>query len=42
MFTKIWWVHNLFTKKEEKKEKRKVSLLGGPEEGTGKLQSLQY
>uniref|UniRef100_A0A6Q2YWP1 G-protein coupled receptors family 3 profile domain-containing protein n=1 Tax=Esox lucius TaxID=8010 RepID=A0A6Q2YWP1_ESOLU len=23
MFTKIWWVHNLFTKKEEKKEKRK-------------------
>uniref|UniRef100_A0A8C7S648 Gamma-aminobutyric acid (GABA) B receptor, 1a n=1 Tax=Oncorhynchus mykiss TaxID=8022 RepID=A0A8C7S648_ONCMY len=25
MFTKIWWVHNLFTKKEEKKEKRKGS-----------------
>ncbi|XP_043940283.1 gamma-aminobutyric acid type B receptor subunit 1-like [Protopterus annectens] len=23
MFTKIWWVHTLFTKKEEKKEKRK-------------------
>ncbi|NXQ86721.1 GABR1 protein, partial [Nyctibius grandis] len=24
MFTKIWWVHTVFTKKEEKKEKRKV------------------
>uniref|UniRef100_A0A8C5A1S9 Gamma-aminobutyric acid (GABA) B receptor, 1a n=1 Tax=Gadus morhua TaxID=8049 RepID=A0A8C5A1S9_GADMO len=24
MFTKIWWVHTLFTKKEEKKEKKKV------------------
>uniref|UniRef100_UPI00398EAA45 gamma-aminobutyric acid type B receptor subunit 1 n=1 Tax=Pristiophorus japonicus TaxID=55135 RepID=UPI00398EAA45 len=23
MFTKIWWVHTVFTKKEEKKEKRK-------------------
>ncbi|XP_043940284.1 gamma-aminobutyric acid type B receptor subunit 1-like [Protopterus annectens] len=26
MFTKIWWVHTLFTKKEEKKEKRKQHL----------------
>uniref|UniRef100_A0AAY4ELI4 G-protein coupled receptors family 3 profile domain-containing protein n=1 Tax=Denticeps clupeoides TaxID=299321 RepID=A0AAY4ELI4_9TELE len=25
MFTKIWWVHTLFTKKDEKKEKKKVS-----------------
>jgi hypothetical protein len=25
MFTKIWWVHTVFTKKEEKKEWRKVS-----------------
>lgn len=33
MFTKIWWVHTVFTKKEEKKEKRKVR--GGPEEGVG-------
>ncbi|KAM6188470.1 gamma-aminobutyric acid type B receptor subunit 1 [Sarcoramphus papa] len=24
MFTKIWWVHTVFTKKEEKKEKRKT------------------
>uniref|UniRef100_A0A8C5CF69 Gamma-aminobutyric acid (GABA) B receptor, 1a n=1 Tax=Gadus morhua TaxID=8049 RepID=A0A8C5CF69_GADMO len=24
MFTKIWWVHTLFTKKEEKKEKKKL------------------
>lgn len=24
MFTKIWWVHTLFTKKDEKKEKKKV------------------
>uniref|UniRef100_A0A674PAD6 Gamma-aminobutyric acid type B receptor subunit 1 n=1 Tax=Takifugu rubripes TaxID=31033 RepID=A0A674PAD6_TAKRU len=24
MFTKIWWVHTLFTKKEEKKEKKKT------------------
>lgn len=30
MFTKIWWVHTVFTKKEEKKEKRKVrGDLGG-------------
>lgn len=27
MFTKIWWVHTVFTKKEEKKEWRKVSGL---------------
>lgn len=27
MFTKIWWVHTVFTKKEEKKEWRKVSCL---------------
>ncbi|XP_009272085.2 PREDICTED: gamma-aminobutyric acid type B receptor subunit 1, partial [Aptenodytes forsteri] len=27
MFTKIWWVHTVFTKKEEKKEKRKVLCL---------------
>ncbi|KAM7383044.1 hypothetical protein PAMP_002731 [Pampus punctatissimus] len=26
MFTKIWWVHTLFTKKEEKKEKKKQHL----------------
>uniref|UniRef100_A0AAX7VES1 G-protein coupled receptors family 3 profile domain-containing protein n=1 Tax=Astatotilapia calliptera TaxID=8154 RepID=A0AAX7VES1_ASTCA len=25
MFTKIWWVHTLFTKKDEKKEKKKQS-----------------
>uniref|UniRef100_A0A8C5RI48 Gamma-aminobutyric acid type B receptor subunit 1 n=1 Tax=Laticauda laticaudata TaxID=8630 RepID=A0A8C5RI48_LATLA len=24
MFTKIWWVHTVFTKKEEKKERRKT------------------
>ncbi|XP_055368949.1 gamma-aminobutyric acid type B receptor subunit 1 isoform X3 [Betta splendens] len=24
MFTKIWWVHTVFTKKDEKKDKRKV------------------
>ncbi|XP_077576332.1 gamma-aminobutyric acid type B receptor subunit 1-like isoform X2 [Stigmatopora nigra] len=24
MFTKIWWVHTLFTKKDEKKEKKKL------------------
>uniref|UniRef100_A0A8C6VTF1 Gamma-aminobutyric acid type B receptor subunit 1 n=1 Tax=Nothobranchius furzeri TaxID=105023 RepID=A0A8C6VTF1_NOTFU len=24
MFTKIWWVHTLFTKKDEKKERKKV------------------
>ncbi|NXO59307.1 GABR1 protein, partial [Aramus guarauna] len=35
MFTKIWWVHTVFTKKEEKKEKRKrttgetQALMGG-------------
>lgn len=27
MFTKIWWVHTVFTKKDEKKDKRKVNLL---------------
>lgn len=32
MFTKIWWVHTLFTKKEEKKEKKKV---GGRDGGVG-------
>ncbi|KAM6910176.1 gamma-aminobutyric acid type B receptor subunit 1 isoform 2-T2 [Xenentodon cancila] len=26
MFTKIWWVHTLFTKKDEKKEKKKQPL----------------
>uniref|UniRef100_A0A3Q1HWC5 G-protein coupled receptors family 3 profile domain-containing protein n=1 Tax=Anabas testudineus TaxID=64144 RepID=A0A3Q1HWC5_ANATE len=26
MFTKIWWVHTLFTKKDEKKEKKKQHL----------------
>uniref|UniRef100_A0A672G0G1 Gamma-aminobutyric acid type B receptor subunit 1 n=1 Tax=Salarias fasciatus TaxID=181472 RepID=A0A672G0G1_SALFA len=26
MFTKIWWVHTLFTKKEEKKERKKQHL----------------
>ncbi|XP_010793835.1 gamma-aminobutyric acid type B receptor subunit 1-like [Notothenia coriiceps] len=26
MFTKIWWVHTVFTKKEEKKDKRKVNV----------------
>ncbi|XP_039624625.1 gamma-aminobutyric acid type B receptor subunit 1 isoform X1 [Polypterus senegalus] len=26
MFTKIWWVHTVFTKKDEKKEKRKQHL----------------
>ncbi|XP_015259435.1 PREDICTED: gamma-aminobutyric acid type B receptor subunit 1-like [Cyprinodon variegatus] len=26
MFTKIWWVHTLFTKKDEKKEKKKPPL----------------
>lgn len=25
MFTKIWWVHTVFTKKDEKKDKRKVT-----------------
>uniref|UniRef100_A0A8C9YHB0 Gamma-aminobutyric acid type B receptor subunit 1 n=1 Tax=Sander lucioperca TaxID=283035 RepID=A0A8C9YHB0_SANLU len=25
MFTKIWWVHTVFTKKDEKKDKRKVN-----------------
>uniref|UniRef100_A0A674DLE1 Gamma-aminobutyric acid (GABA) B receptor, 1b n=1 Tax=Salmo trutta TaxID=8032 RepID=A0A674DLE1_SALTR len=25
MFTKIWWVHTVFTKKDDKKEKRKVN-----------------
>lgn len=29
MFTKIWWVHTVFTKKEEKKEWRKVSYFPG-------------
>ena len=28
MFTKIWWVHTVFTKKDEKKEKRKVNQSG--------------
>uniref|UniRef100_A0A8C6TKE1 Gamma-aminobutyric acid type B receptor subunit 1 n=1 Tax=Neogobius melanostomus TaxID=47308 RepID=A0A8C6TKE1_9GOBI len=27
MFTKIWWVHTLFTKKDEKNEKKKMQLL---------------
>lgn len=27
MFTKIWWVHTVFTKKDEKKDKRKVNPL---------------
>lgn len=27
MFTKIWWVHTVFTKKDEKKDKRKVNFL---------------
>lgn len=31
MFTKIWWVHTLFTKKEEKKEKKKVGRQNGRE-----------
>ncbi|XP_041270212.1 gamma-aminobutyric acid type B receptor subunit 1, partial [Onychostruthus taczanowskii] len=26
MFTKIWWVHTVFTKKDDKKDKRKNSL----------------
>ncbi|GAA6090623.1 gamma-aminobutyric acid type B receptor subunit 1 isoform X1 [Tachysurus ichikawai] len=26
MFTKIWWVHTVFTKKDEKKDKRKQHL----------------
>lgn len=26
MFTKIWWVHTVFTKKDEKKDKRKVNF----------------
>ncbi|XP_061530811.1 gamma-aminobutyric acid type B receptor subunit 1 isoform X1 [Phycodurus eques] len=26
MFTKIWWVHTLFTKKDDKKEKKKQQL----------------
>lgn len=46
MFTKIWWVHTVFTKKEEKKEWRKVSagrpplcLAAGP--GVMVLCSLQ-
>lgn len=30
MFTKIWWVHTVFTKKEEKKEWRKVSYVPYP------------
>lgn len=30
MFTKIWWVHTVFTKKEEKKEWRKVSCSPPP------------
>lgn len=30
MFTKIWWVHTVFTKKEEKKEWRKVSDFPDP------------
>uniref|UniRef100_A0A4W5NQU7 G-protein coupled receptors family 3 profile domain-containing protein n=1 Tax=Hucho hucho TaxID=62062 RepID=A0A4W5NQU7_9TELE len=25
MFTKIWWVHTVFTKKDDKKEKKKVN-----------------
>lgn len=29
MFTKIWWVHTLFTKKDEKKEKKKVGRKEG-------------
>lgn len=33
MFTKIWWVHTLFTKKDEKKEKKKVRVKGGEMEG---------
>lgn len=36
MFTKIWWVHTVFTKKEEKKEWRKViGFLTPSLEGSG-------
>lgn len=35
MFTKIWWVHTVFTKKEEKKEKRKVRGALHPRGGVG-------
>lgn len=27
MFTKIWWVHTVFTKKDEKKDKSKVNMV---------------
>lgn len=30
MFTKIWWVHTVFTKKDDKKEKRKVRMSRQP------------
>lgn len=35
MFTKIWWVHTLFTKKDEKKEKKKVRGREGGIEASG-------
>jgi len=36
MFTKIWWVHTLFTKKDEKKEKKKVGRKCRRERGRDK------
>lgn len=33
MFTKIWWVHTVFTKKDEKKEKKKVIAVKGGSRG---------
>lgn len=40
MFTKIWWVHTVFTKKEEKKEWRKVSYFPGAAFDPGRREGL--
>jgi len=37
MFTKIWWVHTLFTKKDEKKEKKKVRQRGRQRGSEGEI-----